>query len=250
MQIFQGLEFDEEAEIFGFMGSECIKHGGDDCFSICSFSIGSLSSLETLNLNLGNGNPLRNFPKGIPPRPALVELDLIFAALQNVCGQLNSIYFSSPSSCLMTYQNSQESVNFPELSRIQVANNTSDLASIQNILNTFTKSGPGDRLISLELPYVVIKTNQALLDLLTTLKGPPRSSKIEQFKVMIYKLDLETLDSMFGNFIERTKETPRVENVSLSVHIKKAFEKEYSEALSFLCDMFKDLKAFGTFSLY
>ena len=173
------------------------------------------------------------------------DLKDIFKALQGFSHQIQKINIQYPQSYGFTWASSENmNLNFPKLTLLQLENNP--ILNVETISNLFCalqkpsfEDFPQDN-VEIFLDNLIVDSNLTLMNLVQTLRKPPRNSTIE-LAIRIERLDFDTFDEMLGEFIEKAKMASVVENVWLTVKIPSDFDDEQIEVLSFLEEMFANV---------
>ncbi len=160
----------------------------------------------------------------------------IFGALLKFSGRLERIYLDFPPSFFLAWLSGQN-ITFPKLTELLLPScPICDVETIQNVFNVVSKNK-----IEISLGKYTINSNQDLLDLLEVIRKPPRNSHFK-LKIDIRKLDFTTFDKMFEDFIERATKAPMVRNASLTVEIEEVIFEEIIDTLTYLKEIFEDVK--------
>ena len=171
-------------------------------------------------------------------------LTQIFQACQNYPDKLQKVKLSFNRKYPLAFP-TVEGINFPKLTSLQLQNNEiPDVVTLQNIFGLVKKPVPeadDHVVVHLLLEKFVVKSNQALLNLLETLLKAPRNAKTE-LTIEVRKLSFGSFDKMFEAFIAKMKKIPALRNISLEVNIIKNFYGKGLKALSFMKEMFGNVQ--------
>ena len=169
-----------------------------------------------------------------------ISLSEVFEALQDISKKLKTLKLSIGGGHSIDCYSIPDNFSFPQFTEVKFLKySVCSSGVIETLFDAVKGSGVDQKCMEISMFQRINgldHDNDSLLEILETIYKPPRNCRID-VNIAVYDLDLESFDEIFNPFIEKGRNGPVVENVSLTVE-----SHDYLEELSFLGEVFRNVR--------